>query len=38
MLVLKSFATPMLWVLLLLALGLILTHQTRREIQNRALP
>ena len=31
MLVLKSFTTPMLWVLLLLALGLILTHQTRRR-------
>jgi uncharacterized SAM-binding protein YcdF (DUF218 family) len=31
MLVLKSFATPMLWVLTLLALGLILTHQTRQR-------
>jgi uncharacterized SAM-binding protein YcdF (DUF218 family) len=31
MLVLKSFATPMLWVLTLLALGLILTRQSRRR-------
>jgi len=31
MVVLKSFTTPMLWVLVLLVLGLILTHQTRRR-------
>jgi uncharacterized SAM-binding protein YcdF (DUF218 family) len=31
MLVLKSFATPMVWVLLLLALGLLLTRRSRRR-------
>jgi uncharacterized SAM-binding protein YcdF (DUF218 family) len=31
MVVLRSFTTPMLWSLMLLALGLILTHQTRRR-------
>jgi uncharacterized SAM-binding protein YcdF (DUF218 family) len=29
--VLKSFATPLLWVLILLALGLVLTRQKRRR-------
>ena len=31
MLVLKSFATPIVWVLVLLVLGLVLTRQTGGE-------